>query len=90
MHNPACGSQAGLKLCLCFQFVKMIQPVALDQIDQENDGTQGPCQRISKGNGGQFGNKPDGHGDVADPDQAPAHQHGDHGDGCLALSLIHI
>ena len=67
-----------------FQTVKIVDPVSLYEINEENDGTQGPGQGIGPGNGGQMLDKPDCYGDVADTDEAPADHHGNHGHRGLA------
>ena len=57
-----------------------MDPIGFQQVDQKNDGAAGPGDGISPGDGGQFIDVLDGDGDIADPEDAPAQQHGDHGD----------
>ena len=53
-------------------------PIGLEEIGQEHDGTESPGDGISPGNGGQLRYKFHRNGDIADTDQTPAGQHGKH------------
>ena len=73
-------------LCFGIQFVKGVDPVSLQEVNQEDDAAAGPGDGIGPGDGFQpveVGNRK---GDVADPEEAPAAQHGKHGNRGFACA----
>ena len=59
-------------------------PVGFQEVDQEHDAAAGPGDGIGPGDRFQPVHEVQGDGDIADPDQAPADQHSDHGHRGLA------
>lgn len=58
-----------------------MHPVRLQKIEQENDGTQTPRQRISPENHLDFRDKVQDDCDIAHPHDTPETEHGEHGHG---------
>ena len=69
---------------LCFDSVKIADPVGFQEIDQQDNAAAGPCDGIGPGDRGQFIDKLYGDGNIADPENTPAGEHGEHGNGCLS------
>ena len=67
-----------------FRFVKGMHPVHFQKVDQEYDAAAGPGDGIGPGNRGQLIDKPHGNGNIGYPEQAPAGQHGEHGNSGLS------
>ena len=57
-----------------------MDPISFQKIDQKNDAAECPCDGVGPGNRGQLVDKLYRYGDICYPDQAPAGQHGEHGD----------
>ena len=52
-------------------FVKAVDPVCLQKINQENNAAQCPGDGVCPGNGGQLLMEPDCHGDIRHPEYTP-------------------
>ena len=61
-----------------FHPVKVMDPVGLQKIDQEDRRTERPGDRIGPGNSGQFVDKSYRNGDIGHPEQTPTGKHGEH------------
>jgi len=70
-------------LCV-FHPVEVMNPIGFEEIDQEDDGAEGPGNGVGPGNGGQFVDDFDRYRDITDPENTPTAQHGEHGDGGLS------
>lgn len=57
-----------------------MQPVGFQVKEQENNGTQGPGDRVRPENYLDRWNNPDSYSDVGDSDYTPADHHNKHGD----------
>ena len=71
---------------LGFQSVKIVDPIGFQKVDQEDDGAEAPGNGIGPGDGSQLIDEFDGNGNIADADDTPANEHGDHGDRGLACA----
>ena len=63
-----------------------MNPVCFQIVNEENDTAEGPGDGIGPGNGGEAINQPNCDENIAHAEQAPAAQHGEHGDRGLAGS----
>ncbi len=61
-----------------FQAVKIVDPIGLEEINQKQDRTAGPGDRIGSGNGGKLIHILHRDGDIDHPDHTPAAEHNDH------------
>ena len=61
-----------------------MDPVCFQEINEEHNAAEGPSDGIGPGNGGKSVDELDCDGDIADPNDAPAQQHGEHGNRRLS------
>ena len=61
-----------------------MNPIGLQEIDEEDDAAEGPGDGIGPGHGGKQRDDFHRHGDVGHPHHTPAGKHGKHGHGGLA------
>ena len=66
-----------------------MDPICLQEIDKEDNAAEGPCDGVCPGHGGELIDKLYGNGDIGDPEQAPAGQHGKHGNGSFSCAPHH-
>ena len=67
-----------------FDPIEIADPVGFQEIDQQDNAAAGPCNGIGTGDRGQFINELYGDCNIADPENAPAGKHGEHGNSCLS------
>ena len=63
-----------------------MDPVGLQEINQENDGNQGQGQSIGPENNIDYRNDPYNDADLGDSDDTPAAHHNKHGSRCLSCT----
>ena len=78
-----------LEIACGFHPVEIVDPVSLDQIDEEYNAAQYPGDGVGPGNGGQLIYELHGNGNVGHTNQTPAGEHGKHGDGGFACASHH-
>lgn len=59
----------------CF---KTVYPVGFQEIDEKDDGTKGPCERVCPENDADDRDKAYDESNVGHPDDAPETEHGKH------------
>ena len=63
-----------------------MNPVSLQEVDEEQKGTARPGNGICPGNGGQLVYVTNCDRNIDDTDHTPAAEHNDHGNGCFACT----
>ena len=62
-------------------FLKPVHPVRFQEIEEKNDRTQTPGQRISPEDHIDYRDEMQDDGDITHPDDAPETEHGEHRHG---------
>lgn len=69
--------------------IKGMNPIRLEEIDEEDEGAEGPGEGIGPGHGGKLRDEPYRYRDIGDAEYAPAAQHDHHRYRGLARAAEH-